>query len=604
MAGFLLFFLPFTITLAAVIPGLFDSTMMSRLAMYPLAGSVIFFFGRKSISTTHLIIGSLIGLLPALSLLWGTSATGGIPYAVRWFSFGMMITGFSGTIARWGLRVHLKALAASAVLVSAVMLSAGADTITGNANRAGMVLSLGFVGSLVFFKKDKWYSWVLTTIILAGVYISSFYIGWVACLVGALVFYSWKKIKPWMILVIMISGQIFSMFFPEAAGRIGPTLELRTRIWRNSAELFLDNLPLGTGTGSARLEIFNSSEPELRELSGGDKRIDYLHSEPLTIITETGIPGLLLLLFMLYWLSRRSRSDYQLASLAVFWLIFTSDLPLATPLGAIPAALFLSSVGGLSNRKLNVPAAVPALALFFSLFWCFTVITGYLALGRTGTDQLGDLELAARRIPWEERVFLASGQAHLKNNMILAALEDSEKFINLYPEYYRGWELRAAALSAAGRDSYSAWAKATLLIPENIHLQDRYLFALNSIQIEGMNPDTAMAISSVITNSQENLSVTISSLPQAGLIHASELCLRLSIQCRSVSMEEAASIWHISARFAASAETSVTAELASSILAEADLHQYLTRPKQEEIEKILGLLRAEPGMEPVQTPPP
>ncbi|MEA3265550.1 MAG: O-antigen ligase family protein, partial [Candidatus Fermentibacteria bacterium] len=376
MAGFLLFFLPFTITLAAVIPGLFDSTMMSRLAVYPLAGSAIFFFGRKNISTTHLIIGSLIGLLPALSLLWGTSATGGIPYAVRWFSFGMMIIGFSGTIIRWGLRVHLKALVASAVLVSAVMLSTGADTVTGNANRAGMVLSLGFVGSLVFFKKEKWYSWAVTTTILAGVYISSFYIGWVACLAGALVFYSSKKIRPWMILAVMISGQIFSMFFPEAAGRIGPTLELRTRIWRNSAELFLDNLPLGTGTGSARLKLFNTSEPELRELSGGDKRIDYLHSEPLTIITETGIPGLLLLLFMLYWLSRQSRSDYQLASLAAFWLIFTSDLPLATPLGAIPAALFLSSVGGPGNRKFNVPVVVPALALISSLYWCFAVITG------------------------------------------------------------------------------------------------------------------------------------------------------------------------------------------------------------------------------------
>ncbi len=604
MAGFLLFFLPFTITLAAVLPGLFDSTMMSRLAMYPLAGSVIFFFGRKSISTTHLIIGSLIGLLPALSLLWGTSATGGIPYAVRWLSFGMMIIGFSGTIARWGLRVHLKALVASAVLVSAVMLSAGADTVTGNANRAGMVLSLGFVGSLVFFKKDKWYSWAVSTAILAGVYISSFYIGWIACLIGALAFYTSRKIKPWMILAIMISGQIFSMFFPEAAGRIGPTLELRTRIWRNSAELFLDNLPLGIGIGSARLRLFNTSEPELRELSGGDKRIDYLHSEPLTIITETGIPGLLLLLFMLYWLSRQSRSDYQLASLAVFWLIFTSDLPLATPLGAIPAALFLSSVAGLSNRKLTVPAAVPILALCFSLYWCHAVITGYSALGRTGTNSSGDLELAARRIPWEERVFLASGHAHLQNNMILAALEDSEKFLNLYPEYYRGWELRAAALSAAGRDSHSAWAKATLLIPGNIHFQDRYLFALNSIQIEGMDPDTAMAISSVITSSRERLSITISTLPPAGLIHASELCLRLSTQCRPASMEEAASIWHVSARFAASAETSVTAELALSILAEADLYQYLPRPKQEEIEKILESLRAELGMEPVQNPSP
>ncbi|MCK5036882.1 MAG: hypothetical protein KAS73_13395, partial [Candidatus Sabulitectum sp.] len=244
---------------------------------------------------------------------------------------------------------------------------------------------------------------------------------------------------------------------------------------------------------------------------------------------------------------------------------------------------------------------------FFSLFWCFTVITGYLALGRTGTDQLGDLELAARRIPWEERVFLASGQAHLRNNMILAALEDSEKFINLYPEYYRGWELRASALSAAGRDSYSAWAKATLLIPGNIHFQDRYLFALNSIQSEGMDPDTAVAISRVITNSRERISETMCALPPGGLLHASELCLRLSIQCRPVSMEEAASIWCVSAKFAESAKADVPAELAIALFAVTDLHQHLTLPKQSEIQRLLGSIRTElqtRGMEPVQTPSP
>jgi len=493
--------------------------------------------------------------------------------------------------------VHLKALVSSAVLVSAVMLSAGADTVTGNANRAGMVLALGFVGSLAFFKKDKWYSWAVSTAILAGVYISSFYIGWIACLTGALVFYSWRKIKPWVILAILVSGQILFSFFPQAAGRIGPTLELRTRIWRNSAELFFDNLPLGTGTGSARLEIFNSSEPELRELAGNHKRIDYLHSEPLTIITETGIPGLLLLFFMLYWLSRQSRSDYELGSLAAFWLIFTTDLPLATPLGAIPAAFFLSSVPGLKLRKVNVPVAVPLLALVLSLYWCFAVISGYSAMAGAGADTVGDLELAARRIPWEERVFLASGRAHLQSNMILAALEDSDNFINLYPDNYRGWELRAAALSAAGRNSHSDWARATLLIPENIDFPDRYLFALNSIQTGGMHPDTAIAISRVITGSTESLDVIINTLPPAGLASASERCLHLSMQSRCVSEEEAALTWLVSAKFAAAARPSITHELVFSILAEVDLYSHLEPAEQEEIHKYLELLREEIGME-------
>jgi hypothetical protein len=88
----------------------------------------------------------------------------------------MMIAGFSGTVNRWGIKPHLTGLVAAAVLISVASLIKGSDTLTGNSNRAGMVLSLGFLGSLIFFKRDRWYSWIATFAIGAGVVFSTFYI--------------------------------------------------------------------------------------------------------------------------------------------------------------------------------------------------------------------------------------------------------------------------------------------------------------------------------------------------------------------------------------------------------------------------------------------
>ncbi len=579
MSGFLLFFLPFTVVLSSVFPGLFDSTMMSRLALYPLAGAVILFFGRKSISRTHMIVGALIGLLPALSLLWGTSIVGGIPFAVRWISFGMMILGFSGTIARWGLKSHLAGLVAAAVITSMVMIAAGADTITGNANRAGMVLALGFVGSLILFNKKRLYSWLASSLIITGVLLSSFYIGWIACLAAGSVYFLWArwKIRTWMILTLMIVGQIIFAAFPQYAARTGPTLELRTRIWRYSAMLFKENIPLGVGIGSARLKIFNGAEPELRILAGGNKRIDYLHSEPLTMISELGIPGLLLLLFMLYWFTKKCKSVEQLALLTAFWPIFTSDLPLATPLGAIPAALFLGAIPSLRENRISVPVFLPVLALILSMYWFFMVVTGYSAMGNAERRSVTNIELACERIPWEERVFLVAGQIHLQNDMTLSALEDSRHFIDLYPDYFRGWELRATALAAAGRESSSssAWAKAALLVPDNIVYPDRYFYALNAIQ-PGMNPDTAIAISSVLIESRDSIKLLITGIDSAQSLFIISKLLDLSDQCRPLSSYHAAQIWFMAISHAVYTEDHLPSDLSMRILeAEDDLYQFL-----------------------------
>jgi len=608
LTGFLVFLLPFIVVLASVFPGLFDTTMMSRLAVFPMAGSVILFAGRKNVTAWHLLTGTAVALLPAITLLWATSSMGGIPFAVRWFSFGIMITGFSGTISRWGLKPHMYGLVAAAVVTSTVMLVAGPDAVTGNSNRAGMLLSMGFVGNLIVFNKNRWYSWVSTVLISAGMISSFFYIGWIACATGTgILFLSGKlKIRAWMILSPMIAGQILFTAFPEYAGRIGPSLELRSRIWHSSFSLFQEQFPLGTGCGSARIEIFNSASPELRTLSGGDRRVDYLHSEPLTMVTESGIFGLLLLALFLYWFIKKCRSPEQLALLTAFWPVFTSDLPLATPLGALPAALFLGSLAPLTGRKVVIPVAVPVFTMVLSIYWGFTVIAGYSAMGAVGREvsSVSDIEHACRRIPWEERAFLAAGHTHLRSNMVIAALEDSRHFLELYPSYYRGWELRATALDAAGRNSCSAWARATLLVPDNIYFPEKYLFAINAIQSLGMDADTAVAVSRVLSYSREQMSELLDRMSASDLLVVSEKMLILSEQCRPASKYHASRMWFMAMATACKSGEQIPSELVFNLVSGRDLYTYLDQDWKPKADEYLEFMTNETGMEQFSVPSP
>lgn len=581
--------------------------MMSRLAIYPLLGSALVFLGRKSVPATHLFIGGAVALFPAVSLLWGHSIVGGIPFAVRWFSFGMMIIGFSGTISRWGLRSHLTGLVAAAVLTAAVIVLAGADRVTGNANRAGMILATGFTASLVVFKKNKWFSWAASVIIAGGLYYTFFYIGWIAAATGTAVFFlsGRLKIKAWYFLVPMIAGQMVFSAFPEYAGRIGPTLELRARIWNNSFDLFKNHLPLGTGIGSARLEVFNSAEPELRSLAGADRRIDYLHSEPLTMAVETGVPGLVLLLLILYWLQSKSKTRLQLAMLAAFWTVFTSDLPLATPLGALPAALFLGSVTPMGNKKHRIPTLFPVTLGVFSLVWGYAVITGYSALGHgTADGSRAAIERACNRIPWEERAFLTAGYIHIRGNMLISAMEDSETFLELYPEYYRGWELRATVLDATGRQNSSAWARAALLAPEQAGLTDRYLFALNAVSATGMDADTAVAVSVLISYAGRDYTDLVGSMTQQQQLLVAQKLYTLSEQCRPASMYHAARVWFMAMGTAVKSGGPVPDKLALNLIDAVDLFRYLDQDWKPKGEEYLGMIEGLLGMEPARIPSP
>lgn len=573
--------------------------MMSRLALYPIAAAFILFSGRKGIGKNQLILGSIFVFLPIISLLWSVSPTGGIPFAVRWSSFGLMVMGFSGSVNSHGLKTHLPGLAGAAAVTSLLVIILGPDAVTGNANRAGMILALGFTGSLYLIKNRL--SLLLPLVILSGAVLTSFYICWIACFAGSVGYLLQKSSRfNWrIVLFLMVGGQITVSAFPSYAGRIGPTLEIRTRIWNNSARLFSEHFPLGTGFGTARLTLFSSSEPELRILSGTNTRVDYVHSEPLTLITETGIAGLLSVVFLLCMMLR-SRGTPEVPALALaFWPVFTADLPLATPLGALPAALFLGMLSSSREKQVNLPAVVPVVLLAGAIFWGFFTLTGYGLLAEhmeTGSSET--IEEACKRIPFEERAFLAAGYSHLAQGNVLAAMEDSRQFILLYPEHSRGWELHAVTLSAAGRsNSSSAWARAALLIPDETYRPDRYLILLNGIDTGGMNPDTALMLSSKLNSVfQERVNIINSMSSEEKFSAASKLLYLCSI-CRERGNEFlSAGIWLQALKLAVSTDTLIPAEISIGILHNIELKELLKADVRVKAEEHLLMLEDRLGV--------
>lgn len=526
--GFPAFFLPFVLAFFVVIPGLYDTTMTSRLALFPLLGALTLLAGRGGIGIRHLIAGGSLALVACLALLIAPEPVTGVAYAVRWISFGVMLAGFGGTMAKWGFQKHLDGLVAAAVMVSLLMLILGADTLSGNTNRTGMLLSLGFVAALGGGNRKK--ALIKCALILPGLLISAFYISWVAVLLGAAVLHTHKRypVNPGWLLIVMMTGQALFTVTPLAARRIGPTVELRALVWRTSATMGLYAFPLGTGTGQARLSVYSEGGERLHNLAGSDRRVDFLHSEPLSLFTEFGAAGLGMLVLFLLWVFRTRWEPLAAALLSAFWLVFTTDLPLATPLGALPAALV---IGGClkPGRIVRVPGVIPVVLTIVSLPWAFTVIRGYGAMNCPENPR--SASEACRFIPFEERAFLNAGWLWLRSGSALQAREYSQRFTELYPQYHGGWELQAGVLGQLNlpHESASAWRRAFALAPEG--LEDRVLYALNGLPDSENSGDTLVQLGESLSG-EIPWHTAYPDIPQEGYVDIASRYLALALSLR------------------------------------------------------------------------
>jgi len=480
-----------------VLPGMFDTTLTSRVGIYPLTALILLWAGREHIPLWAVTVSSLLLLLPLLGMLWAPIPAQGILPAVKWASFGMMIAGAAGISEKYGDRsVWLSMVTAAALVAVAEILPTG-DLPWGNPNRPGAILVVGFVLSCTgaAFRRN---SIRIPVAVLTGIalILTSFITALIAAGIAVfwLIINSRVKLHPGYAVAVLLAGQVLFTAIPQITERVAPSLELRCRIWNAGIDQLNANFPMGTGTGQSRLTLLQDAGERVQMLAGDpDRRIDHLHSDILTPIVEWGIAGVILLSLASWLIIRKRFSPLNGALLLCVLILLLVDLPLATPLGALPIALCLGVALKNTSSGLNIriPIAVIVPFLLASIAWGLIVIRGYsllergrmlgISTGADNTDQVSSVMLEATSwIPFEERSWLFLSRAYLDDGKALAALDAAERFNRVYPAYWRGWMLQAQSETVLGRNEDAACSYLNALKSAPVTLPDRNIIALNA----------------------------------------------------------------------------------------------------------------------------
>lgn len=482
----------------SVFSGLFDSTLTSRTAVYPVCALLVLYTGRKCIPAWAAVGAALLAVLPLMGILTAAIPIQGILPAVKWVSFGLMIAGAAGISRSIGSRSIWRSLMIAAVIAALIEILVSGDLPWGNANRPGVLLAVGFVIAVTGagFRRV---CIRIPTAILTGIalVLTNFILAWIAAILAMLwlALNQQKKFHPGIFIGVLLAGQIVVTAVPDIAESIAPTLEIRCRTWQAGAGQLMRNLPMGTGTGQSRLTLLQDAGTRVQILAGNsDKRIDHLHSEILAPLVEWGMGGLVLICIAGWMIVRKKRfSSVEGALLLCIWPFIAADLPLATPLGALPIALCIGVILDMPSRDrtIRIPLFVLLILLFAALFWSMIIIRGYSllergrVLGLSGiTGSAGSaavtLENASSWIPFEERTWLFLAQAYLNDGMILAAGNAAGKFNNIYPAYWKGWMLQAMAEAASGKSEEAAGSYMNALRVAPVTLPERSILAMNA----------------------------------------------------------------------------------------------------------------------------
>ena len=485
------------LAMLSVFPGLFDSTLTSRLAVYPICALLVLFAGRKYIPVWAVTGAALLSFLPLMGILTAPIPIQGILPAVKWISFGLMIAGAAGIARAIGSRSIWISLMTASVITAIIEILVPGDIIWGNANRPGALLAVGFVITVTGGGTKK--AWIrIPAAILTGtaLVLTNFILSWVAVILALLWFVLnlRKKLHPGIFVGIILAGQIFVTAVPDITRSVAPSLEIRCRTWQAGTGQLMRNLPMGTGTGQSRLTLIQDAGTRVQILAGDpEKRIDHLHSDILTPVVDWGIGGFLLVCLAGWLIVRKKHfTGIEGALLLCILPFMAADLPLATPLGALPLALCIGVILGRPSRDrtMHIPLPVMLVLLASALFWSMIIIRGYSllergrVLGLSGSGSAANvavtLERASSWIPFEERTWLFLTQAYFNDGMVLAAGNAAGKFNSIYPAYWKGWMLQALAETASGRYENAADSYMNALRVAPITLSERSILALNT----------------------------------------------------------------------------------------------------------------------------
>lgn len=504
-----------------VVPGLFDTTLTTRLAVFPLSAVIVLLAGRRSVPRWAVIGGTALCLIPLLGTIWAPVPLQSVLPSLRWISFGLMVAGAAGVARTNGTRsiwITLLTVSAAAAIVE---IAVPGDLPWGNPNRPGMLLAAGFLISITgaAFRRVMIR---LPAAVLTGtaLLLTSFIAAMAAAAIAALWYLITmrKSFHPGCLLLVLLAGQVILIGLPGIAERVAPTLELRCLIWKAGSAQLAESIPLGTGTGQSRLTLMQDSGERAQALAGNpDRRIDHLHSDVLTPVVEWGIAGLLILILAGLRIAGKRFSPAEGAILVCMWIILAVDLPLATPLGALPAALCLGAVltGREPEKSVRIPLSIITMLLVLSLVWSIFIIRGYRLLeqGRIAalSGVVPPVETAeifresTSLIPFEERGWLFMTRAYMDAGMWDESLLSAGRLNSIYPGYWRGWIMQAEAQAATGhpREASVSYLNALRIAP--VTLQYRNVLALNAAAFPPEETDDLILLA-------ENL-VSISGLP-------------------------------------------------------------------------------------------
>lgn len=485
------------LSMLAVFPGLFDSTLTSRIAVYPVCALLVLYTGRKCIPVWAATGVVLLSFLSLTGMLTASIPIQGIIPAVKWVSFGLMIAGAAGISRSIGSRSIWRSLILAAIMAALIEILVRGDLPWGNANRPGVLLAVGFVITVTGAGFRRVFIRIPAAVLTGtALVMTDFILAWIAVIIALL----WlalnmqKKFHPCIFIGVVLAGQIIVTAVPDITQRIAPTLEIRCRIWQAGAGQLMQNLPMGTGTGQSRLTLLQDAGTRVQILAGDpDKRIDHLHSEILTPVVEWGLCGLFLICIAGWSIVRKKRFPAVEGTLLLcIWPFMAADLPLATPLGALPIALCIGVIIDRPSRGGTIRISSPVLLVLLvaALFWSMIIIRGYSllergrVLGLNDTGSAGNaaetLDRASSWIPFEERTWLFLTRTYLDDGMILAAGNAAGKFNSIYPAYWKGWMLQALSEAASGRDEEAADSYLNALRSAPITLPERSILALNA----------------------------------------------------------------------------------------------------------------------------
>ncbi len=479
-----------------VVPGLFDTTLTARLAVFPLSAVIVLLAGRRSVPRWAVIGGSALCLVPLLGTIWAPVPLQSVLPSVRWMSFGLMVAGAAGVARTDGTRSIWITLLTVSVAAAMVEIAVPGDLPWGNPNRPGILLAAGFLISMTGAASRR-VMIRLPAAVLTGtaLLLTSFIAAMAAAAIGVL----WylialrRSFHPGYLLLVLLGGQMILIGLPGIAERVAPTLELRCRIWKAGSVQLTGSIPLGTGTGQSRLTLMQDSGERAQALAGDpDRRIDHLHSDVLTPVVEWGIAGLLILFLAGLRIAGKRFSPAEGAILVCVWIILAVDLPLATPLGALPAALCLGAVltGRKPEESVRIPLPIIIMLLVLSLVWSIIIIRGYRLLEQGRIAALSSavppgetaeiFRESTSLIPFEERGRLFMTRAYMDAGNWEEALLSAETFNSIYPGYWRGWVMQAEAQAATGRPREASVSYLNALRTAPVTLHYRNVLALNA----------------------------------------------------------------------------------------------------------------------------